>query len=79
MNTEKLDKIWKEIIDKEKESTRRMEGEITIQEYMKISGFSTWKARRSMKNLIDTGVVRVRKTYIDEVRSTVNLYSIIDD
>lgn len=76
MDDTRLQRIWEEIIEEGKKSASgRREGEITIYDYMELTGQSHGQAKKSLNNLIAQGKITVRrKVYVNELKTAVNLY-----
>lgn len=75
-NTEKISKIWAEIIEEEKKTaTKRLDGEITIYEFMEETGLTRDQAKRTLKRRIENGEVLARKkVYLPELGGSFTLY-----
>ncbi len=78
-----INKIWAEIIESEKKTvlqSHRLDGEITIYEFMDETGLSKDKAEGRLSKLIIEGKLTVRKKiYVTELGGIYNLYHPVVD
>lgn len=75
MNT-KTTKIWQEIIEEEKKSvSNRLEGEMTIYEFMEQTGFTRDQAVKRLNKLVRNGkLIKRSRVYIPELGGIYTLY-----
>lgn len=82
MDADRFQRIWSEIIENEKKtSVSRLEGEMTIYDYMEQTGVSRDKARKRLSKLVAQGKLTVRKKiHVPELGGVFNLYRpVVDD
>lgn len=72
----KIDKIWREIIEEEKKSvSNRLEGEMTVYDFMKETGLTRDQAVKRLNKQVKLGKLAVRrKIYIPELGGVFTLY-----
>lgn len=76
MNDDKLQKIWDEIIEEGRKSKAgKLEGEMTIYDYMEQTGLTFGQAKKKLNYLVLEGRLSVRrKIFIPELKTAANLY-----
>ena len=75
-NTEKINRIWAEIVKEEKKTvSSRHEGEMTIYEFMEQTGFTKDQAAKRLNRLVLQGKLTARrKIYVPELGGVFTLY-----
>lgn len=73
---DKLSRIWAEIIEEEKKRvTKRLDGEITIYEFMKETGLTRDQAVKHLKKRVERGELSTRtKVYLPDLGGVFTLY-----
>lgn len=76
MDASRINRIWQEIIEEEKKTvSSRLEGEITIYEFMEMTGFTRYQASKRLNNLVRRGKLAARrKIYVPELGGVFTLY-----